>query len=142
MKSLLVALLATGAVTVAAAPASASYAGYYLATFTTPAGSFQHCFALTQTQIYKDDGYKFSGTWVDTDFPDTTGTWVVSLTVMHLAGSVDGGGYLALDGRVKMGALHKTTFDYFDGSGTYFAAGSFVETADPSCAGAVRRTPR
>jgi hypothetical protein len=142
MKSLLVGLLATAAVTVAAAPASAAYAGFYLATFSTPGGSFQHCFSLTQTQQYKSDGYKYSGTWVDTDFPDTSGTWVVDGAVIHLAGSVDGGGYLTLDGRVKSGALHKTTFDYFDPTGIYFAAGSFVEETDPDCAGAARHTPR
>jgi hypothetical protein len=140
MKSLLVALLATGAVTLAAKPASAAYAGFYLATFTSPSGpSFQHCFQLVQTQQYKSQGYKFSGTWVDTDYPNTSGTWVVAETVMHLAGSVNGGGYLTLDGRVNMGSLHKATFDLFDGSGIYFAAGSFVEETDPSCAGAARR---
>jgi hypothetical protein len=142
MKSLLVGLLATAAVTVGAAPASAAYAGFYLATFSAPGGTFQHCFSLTQTQQYKSDGYKNSGTWVDTDFPDTSGTWVVSAGVIHLAGSVDGGAYLALDGRVIKGALHKTTFDYFDPSGIYFAAGSFTEEPDASCAGAARLTPR
>jgi hypothetical protein len=142
MKSLLAALLATAGLTLAAVPASAHYAGYYLATFTTPEGSFQHCFALTQTQQYLNQGYAYSGTWVDTDFPDTSGTWVVDGTVIHLAGSVDGGGYLTLDGRVDKGHVHKASFDYFDPSGIYYAAGTFTEATDPSCAGATRRTPR
>jgi hypothetical protein len=142
MKSLLVALLATGAVTLAAAPASAGYAGYYLATFSTPSGPFQHCFQLVQTQQYQQEGFKYSGTWVDTDFPDTSGSWATYKDVLHLAGSVDGGGYLAIDGRVGGGKLKLATFDYFDSSGVYFAAGSVTEKADSSCGGATRRTPR
>jgi hypothetical protein len=138
MKSLLVALLATAVGTLAAAPAWARYPGYYLATFTAPSGPFQHCFQLTQTQQYQSEGYTYSGTWVDTDFPSTTGTWAVYKDVIHLAGSVDGGGYLALDGRVHQGHLIKGTFDYFDSTGIYFAAGSLTEVADPGCAGAAR----
>jgi hypothetical protein len=139
MKSLLVALLATAAGTLAAGPASAKFAGYYLATFTAPTGTFQHCFALTQTQQYLSEGYKYSGTWVDTDFPDTSGTWATYKAVIHLAGSVDGGAYLAIDGRVGGGHLNKATFDYFDATGSYIAAGSLTEVTDPDCAGAARR---
>jgi hypothetical protein len=142
MKSLFLALLATAAVTLGATPASARYAGYYLATFTPPTGPFQHCFQLVQTQSYLSQGYTYSGTWVDTDFPDTSGTWVVYKDVIHLAGIVDGGAYLAMDGRVGKGQLNKATFDYFDTSGIYYAAGTLMEESDASCAGAARLTPR
>ena len=142
MKSLLVALLAATVGTLCTAPASARFAGYYLATFNAPSGSFQHCFSLTQTQQYQSEGYKYSGTWVDTDFPDTSGTWVTYRDVIHLAGSVDGGAYLAIDGHVGGGKLHSATFDYFDSTGIYFAAGSLTEATDPSCAGPARHNPQ
>jgi hypothetical protein len=138
MKSLLVALLATGALALGATSARAAYPGYYLATFTTPSGPFQHCFQLVQTQQFLSEGYPYSGTWTDTDYPDTSGTWVVYSNVIHLAGTVNGGGYLALDGRIAKGQLEKATFDFFDGTGTYFSAGSMTEQR-MSCAGAARR---
>jgi hypothetical protein len=138
MKSLLVAVLAIAGGTLAAAPASAGYAGAYLATFTGPSGPFQHCFVLTQTQQYLSEGFKYSGTWVDSDFPDTSGTWAVYANVMHLAGTVDGDANIAIDGRISKGQLAKATFDYFDSTGIYFDAGSLVEQKDPDCAGAAR----
>jgi hypothetical protein len=136
MKSLVVALLATAASAFATtAAASFNFNGYYLVTFTDPSGTFQHCIELTKTQQDLSEGYPRSGTWVDTDFPDTSGTWVAYRNVLHLAGPVDGGGFLTIDGWVGADILKGATFDYFDSSGNYFAAGSVViEESDASCA--------
>jgi hypothetical protein len=133
MKSSVVVLFATAVSAFATAAAAFNYNGSYLVTFTDPGGTFQHCIELTQTQVYQSEGYPHSGTWVDTDFPDTSGTWVVASGVFHLAGSVDGGGYLTIDGKVVVSALKETTFDYFDVSGNYFAAGSVVMETSDSC---------
>ncbi len=124
--------------TLGAAPALAGYPGYYLATFTYPEGNFQHCFQLTRTDQYQ--GYNYSGTWVDTDYPDTQGTWVVFKKTIHLAGYVDGGGYLTADGKVGDNTLSNATFDYFDSSGIYFSAGSLTEENDANCS-SPRRNP-
>jgi len=137
MKSSVVVLLAIAASAFATVAAAFDYNSYYLVTFTDPGVPFQHCIQLTQTQQYKSEGYTHSGTWLDTDFPDTAGTWVVysgAYRVFHLAGSVDGGGYLTIDGKVGPNILKDATFDYFDPSGNYFAAGSIViEASDASC---------
>ncbi len=117
-----------------AAPShAAGFAGYYLATFKYPGGTFAHCFQLTKTNSYP--GYTTSGNWVDTDFPNTAGTYVVYKKTIHLAGYVgdpNGTDFLTLDGQVSGGTLINTTFDYFDNGGIYYAAGSFVEVRDPA----------
>jgi hypothetical protein len=139
MKSSVVVLLATAALAFATPAAAFNYNTYYLVTFTAPGGAFQHCIQLTQTQQYLSEGYPHSGTWVDTDFPDTTGTWLVyntgTVLDFHLAGSVDGSGILTIDGKEAAGdILKEATFDYFDSSGTYFSAGSVtIEESDSSC---------
>lgn len=140
MKSSVVVLLAIAASAFATAAAAFDYNAYYLVTFTAPSGPFQHCIELTETQQYLSDGYTHSGTWVDTDFADTSGTWVVYSGDFHLAGSVDGSATLTIDGRigprVGLNILKLATFDYFDSSG-YFAAGSVViEESDSSCGAA------
>jgi hypothetical protein len=71
---------------------------------------------------------------VDTDFPDTAGTWVAYRGVFHLAGSVDGSDILTIDGKVGPNVLKEATFDYFDSSGNYIAAGSVVIEESASCA--------
>ncbi|MGA2190883.1 MAG: hypothetical protein ABSH33_20385 [Steroidobacteraceae bacterium] len=134
MKSLVVVLLATAALAFATAAAAFHYNGSYLVTFTAPSGPFQHCIELTETQLYLSEGYPRSGTWVDTDFPDTAGTWVVYSDVFHLAGPVDGSDILTIDGKVSANILKDATFDYFDSSGNYVAAGSVVIEEDASCA--------
>jgi hypothetical protein len=136
MKSSIVVLLAAAALAFAtAATAALNYNAYYLVTFTAPTGAFQHCIELTKTQQYLSEGYPHSGTWVDTDFANTSGTWLVYSGVFHLAGSVDAGGFLTIDGKVGADILRDATFDYFDSSGTYFAAGSIViELSDANCA--------
>jgi hypothetical protein len=136
MKSFVVVLLATAASAVAtAAPPKFNYNGYYLVTFTEPSGPFQHCIELTQTQQDSSEGYPKSGTWVDTDFPNTSGTWVLYNTVFHLSGFVDGSAILTIDGKPGPGDILKQgTFDYFDSSGNYYGAGSVVFEEDASCA--------
>jgi hypothetical protein len=137
MKSLIVVLLATSAAAFATAATALpfNYNGAFLASFTAPSGPFTHCIALTDTEQYQDQGYTFSGTWTDTDFPDTGGTWVVYNNVIHIAGGVDGSAYLTIDGHVGQDKLRENaTFDYFDPSGNYFAAGSVGMVADASCA--------
>jgi hypothetical protein len=139
MKSSVVVLLATAALAFATAASAFDYNAYYLVTFTAPTGPFEHCIQLTETQQYLSDGYTHSGTWVDTDFPDTSGTWVVYSAVFHLAGSVNGPAILTIDGRVgpRIGSdvFKNATFDYFDTSGNYYSAGSVViEESDSSCA--------
>src|SRR5580658_289524 len=122
MKSSVVVLLAIAASAFATAAAAFNYNSYYLVTFTDPSGPFQHCIELTQTQQYKSEGYPHSGTWVDTDFPDTAGTWLVysgAFRIFHLAGPVDGTDSLTIDGKVGPNDLKDATFDYFDSSGNY-----------------------
>jgi hypothetical protein len=139
MKSSVVVLFAIAASAFATAAAAFNYNSYYLVTFTAPSGAFQHCIELTQTQQYLSDGYPHSGTWLDTDFPDTAGTWLVyntgTVLVFHLAGSVDGSAILTIDGKEAAGdILKEATFDYFDSSGTYLSAGSVtIEESDASC---------
>ena len=127
--------LAAALCLVGAAPSYAKgYSGYYLATFKYPAGTFQHCFALTQDNSVS--GYPASGSWTTTDFPNTAGQFVVFQRTIHLAGYVgDPGGtdYLAIDGQVAGGTLHSATFDYFTPNGIYLAAGSLTEMRDPAC---------
>jgi hypothetical protein len=138
MKSSVVVLFATAALAFATAAAAFNYNTYYLVTFTAPTGPFQHCIGLTETQVYQSDGYPHSGTWVDTDFPDTSGTWAVYDGVFHLAGPVDGSAFLTIDGRIGADSTLKvTTFDYFDSSGNYLSAGSVAIEEDANCAGAV-----
>jgi hypothetical protein len=134
MKALVVVLIATATLTFATAAAALDFNGYYLVTFTAPSGPFQHCLELTKTQQDLSEGYPNSGTWVITDFPDTSGTWVSYKGVLHLAGSVDGSGFLTIDGTIDGKILKAATFDYFDSSGNYFAAGSVVIEEDASCA--------
>jgi hypothetical protein len=134
MKSSIVVLLATAASAFATAAAALDYNTYYLLTFTEPSGSFVHCIELTQTQQDLSDGFPHSGTWVITDFPDTAGTWVSYKGLFHLAGPVDGGGFLTIDGKLEPTTLKDATFDYFDSSGNYFEAGSVVFESDASCA--------
>ncbi len=134
MKSSIVVLLATAASAFATAAAALNYNTYYLVTFTYPSSPFQHCIELTQTQQDLGDGYPHSGTWVITDFPDTAGTWVAFKGIFHLAGPVDGGGFLTIDGKIGATTLKEATFDYFDSSGNYLAAGSVVIEHDASCA--------
>jgi hypothetical protein len=137
MKSSVVVLLATAALAFATPAAAFNYNTYYLVTFTAPGGAFQHCIQLTQTQQYLSEGYPHSGTWVDTDFPDTSGTWVVHDDVFHLAGIVDAAGNLTIDGAIETNILKEATFDYFDLSGNYFAAGSAkILESDANCAAA------
>src|ERR1700685_2534727 len=127
MRLSVVILLAAAASAFATAAAAFNYNGYYLVTFTDPSGSFQHCIELTQTQQYLSDGYPHSGTWLDTDFPDTAGTWVVysgAFRIFHLAGPVNGSDSLTIDGKVGPKILKDATFDYFDSSGNYIEAGS------------------
>jgi hypothetical protein len=135
MKSSVVALFAAAAAAFATAASAFNFNSYYLVTFTAPSGPFQHCIQLTETQQYLSEGYPHSGTWVDIDFPDTAGTWVTYSDVFHLAGIVDGGANLTIDGRVDLTTLKAGTFDYFDLSGNYLAAGSItIEESDASCA--------
>jgi hypothetical protein len=137
MKSSVVILLAIGALAFATtAAAGINYNAYYLVTFNDPSGPFQHCIGLTETQQYLSEGYPHSGTWVDTDFPDTSGTWVVHDDVFHLAGIVDAGANLTIDGAIETNILKAATFDYFDLSGNYLAAGSAKIETDASCASA------
>jgi hypothetical protein len=132
MKSLVVVLLATAASAFATAAAPFNYNGYYLATFTYPGGSFQHCIGLTETQ--QDTGYTYSGTWLATDFPDTAGTYAVYNGVFHLAGYTDNGtDFITIDGHVGANKLRSNaTFDYFNSSGNYYATGS-VSVVGDSC---------
>ena len=127
--------LAAALCVVGAAPSHAKgYSGYYLATFKVPGGYFKHCFALTQTNSVA--GYSASGTWTDTDFPNTAGQFVVFQRTLHLAGYVSDPNetdYLAVDGRVANGTLNTTSFDYFTPNGIYLAAGSFTEMRDGAC---------
>ena len=108
---------------------------YYLASFSAPHERFQHCFALTTTNQYP--GYQTSGTWVDTDFADTAGTYVVNRHTLHLAGYVANGtatpDMLTVDGALSSGALTSATFDYFSAAGIFYAGGTLTETIDPSC---------
>jgi hypothetical protein len=136
MKSSVVVLLAAAALAFATtAAAGFNYNTYYLVTFNAPSGPFQHCIELTETQQYLSDGYPHSGTWVDTDFADTSGTWLVHDGVFHLAGPVNGTGNLTIDGTIQTKILKDATFDYFDLSGNYIAAGSAkIEESDASCA--------
>jgi len=138
MKSSFVVLLAAAALAFAtSAAAGINYNAYYLVTFNDPGGSFQHCIELTETQQYLSEGYPHRGTWVDTDFPDTAGTWVVHANVFHLAGIVDAAGNLTIDGAIETNILKEATFDYFDLSGNYFAAGSAkILESDANCAAA------
>jgi len=144
MKSLVVVLFATAASAFATAAAAApfNYNDFYLVTFNEPGGAFQHCIGLTETQQDQSAGYKYSGTWVDTDFPSTSGTWVVFNAghgyVFHLAGPVNGTGFLTIDGKVGL-KVANTTFDYFDSSGTYFAAGSASAAVDANCSASAKR---
>ena len=136
MKSSVVVLLAAASLAFATtAAAGFNYNTYYLVSFTAPSGPFQHCIELTETQQDLSEGYPHSGTWVDTDFPNTAGTWVVYEAVFHLAGPVDGTDSLTIDGRVVIASntLKEATFDYFDSSGNYFSAGSVVFDEDDSC---------
>jgi len=138
MKSSVVVLLAIAASAFATTAAAAKFNdnGYYVVTFTDPISSFTHCIQLTKTQQDLSDGYPKSGTWVDTDFPDTSGTWVIFNGGLHLAGPVEGGDYLTIDGRPgPEDILKEGTFDYFDSSGNYLAAGSVVfDESDADCA--------
>ena len=136
MKLSVVVLLAAAVSAFATAAAAFNYNSYYLVTFNDTSNPFQHCIELTETQQYLANGYPHSGTWVDIDFPDTAGTWVVYSGVFHLAGSVEGSAMLTIDGRVGLQTLKDTTFDYFDAStGSFAAAGSVViEESDASCA--------
>jgi hypothetical protein len=136
MKSSVLVLFAIAASAFATIAAAAKFNenGSYLVTFTGAGGTFQHCIVLTKTQQDLSEGYPKSGTWVDTDFPDTSGTWVIYSGVLHLAGPVDGGGYLTIDGLPGPdNILKNATFDYFDSSGNYFSAGSVVFDEDDSC---------
>jgi hypothetical protein len=137
MKSSVVVLLAiaASAFATAAGAVAFNYNAYYLVTFTAPSGPFQHCIQLTKTQQDLSDGYPKSGTWLDTDFPNTAGTWVLDGDVFHLAGPVDGSAFLTIDGRPANDDLLKAaTFNYFDSSGNYLAAGSIAfEKSDASC---------
>lgn len=144
MKSLVVVLLATAAAAFATAATAHpfNYNGAFLVTFTPPSGPFQHCIALTDTEQFQGQGYTYSGTWVDTDYTDTGGTWVVYNNTIHIAGSVDGGDYLTIDGHVGDDRLRENaTFDYFDTSGNYESAGSVGMVADDSCAEPAVRKP-
>ena len=131
-------MLVTAATLAHAAPSHAAgggFDGYYLATFSMPNGSFQHCFHLTAA-ANTVPGYKISGTWVDTDFPKTAGQFVAFKGTLHLAGYVgDPGGtdYLTIDGQIMFGMMQHATFDYFTPAGLYLAAGSLAERKDPSC---------
>ena len=142
MKSLVVVLFATAASALATAAAAApfNYNDFYLVTFNAPGNTFTHCIGLTETQ--QDPSYKYSGTWVDTDFPSTSGTWVVFNAghgyVFHLAGPVNGSGFLTIDGKVGL-KVANTTFDYFDSSGNYFAAGSASAVVDAACSASAKR---
>ena len=145
MKSTIVVLLATAASAFAtiATAAPFNYNGSFLETFVYPGGSFQHCIELTDTELYQSQGYTYSGTWVDTDYPNTGGTWAVYNGLIHIAGEVDGTDSLTLDGRV--GSTDKlrpdTTFDYFSASGIYYATGSVTVVGDDSCAAPSVRKP-
>jgi hypothetical protein len=130
--------IALAAVALGLGTATAAHAGatrYYLATFTAPGANFQHCFALTTTNQYP--GYATSGTWTDTDFPNTAGTYVVTHHTLHLAGYVSNGSatpdVLTVDGPLSSGTLTSATFDYFTVNGIYYAAGSLSEKIDAAC---------
>jgi hypothetical protein len=142
MKSLVIVLLATAASTFAtAADAAFNYNGYYLVSFNPPGGPFQHCIELTDTQQYQAQGYTDSGTWLDTDFPNTSGNWAASGREIYIAGLVDGSAYLTIDGKTGAEELRVGAFDYFDPSGNIYAAGTATAVSDSSCASAVVKMP-
>ncbi len=131
-------LLATAAMFANVTPSHAAgggFSGYYLATFKSPTGSFQHCFQLSQANGTVP-GYKISGTWSDTDFANTAGQFAVYAGTLHLAGYVgdpQGTDYLTIDGHISAGKIEHATFDYFSSSGLYFALGALTEMRNPNC---------
>ena len=114
-----------------AAPVQAAVPGYYLANFAYPGGTFNACFTLTQTDTYP--GYSSSGTWVDSNQTNASGTYVVYKKVIHLAGTYGPSNYVAIDGHFAGPIIAGATFDIFSPTGFYLAAGNLTENRDPAC---------
>ncbi len=113
------------------APAQAAVPGYYLANFTYPGGTFNACFTLTQTDTYP--GYSSSGTWIDTNEQNTSGTYVVYKKVIHLVGTYGPSNFVAIDGHFAGPVIAGATFDIFTPQGYFLSAGNLTEMRDPAC---------
>ena len=125
-----------------AAPCQArDIAGSYLVTFNIHNGATQ-CLVLTQTGVVT--GYRSSGTWYSTTFPDWGGQYGVAKGTVHLAGPFGTPplGYTTFDGIIMGKTLVDATFDEFDPTGAYGqnGLGSITVVKIPSCTGVAVHT--